>query len=390
MPFDALTQAVPALDRALASLPPLQADGAVWPLLRRLLAAPAPSGGANLPGAVGEVIGTLVSELGLGERWMPELGTTGNAALWIGANAPSAGSPADIVVVAHMDRPSFRVRAPERGDLVPICANRFPEGEERAGARALRFVDGRLVTAARGVLVSRRVDGHDTLTFEVAEGMLAWQDTVVLDAEPQRGADGSVTGTGLDNALGVLTALLAAAALARVEDALRERNAHLLIVFSDQEEGPPDAFFGHGAARLTHTLPPPRGVVVVDAHGAAPEGVPRLGAGVSHGTIAGWGRGSIVPPNFHALALDLAAGVNAARPGTVQFNTGYLSRSDDLALGRWAKILALTGPPMAHAHTAREMAHLSDLRSGAAWLAYFLAATLNLAPELSRRYALGA
>lgn len=390
MPFDALTRTVPALARALADLPPLQADDVVWPLLRRLLAAPAPSGGANLPGAVGEVIGALASELGLGARWIRELGTTGNAAVWLGADKPSAGSPADIVVVAHMDRPSFRARAPERGDLVPICANRFPEGEDRAGARALRFVDGRLVTAARGVLVSRRVGGQDTLTFEAVEGTLAWQDTVVLDVEPRRGADGLVTGTGLDNALGVLMALLAVAVLARVEDALRGRGARLLVVFSDQEEGPPDAFFGHGAARLAHTLPPPRGAVVVDAHGAAPESTPHMGAGVSHATIAGWGRGSIVPPNFHALALDLAAGVNAARPGTVQFNTGYLSRSDDLALGRWAKILALTGPPMAHAHTTRETAHLADLRSGAMWLAYFLAAVLNLAPELNGRYALGA
>lgn len=96
-----------------------------------------------------------------------------------------------------------------------------------------------------------------------------------------------------------------------------------------------------------------------------------------------------MPPNYHALALDLAAGVNRARPGTVQPNNGYLSRSDDLALARWAKIMALIGPPMLHAHTGHETARLADVRAGAVWLAWFLAAALALAPELNARYALG-
>lgn len=382
MPYDTLRRAVPELPAALDELFALRDDNALWPLLSRLLDAHAPSGGANLPGGVGEVIGALANELGLGARWLPELGATGNAALWLGATGA-----ADVVAVAHMDRPSFRVRAPESGALFPICANRFPEGDYRVGAKALRFADGRLVVGARGTIVSRRENGRDSVTFEASEGSLGWHDTVVMAAEPSRSADGSVTGTGLDNALGVLTALLAAAALARVERALVERGARLLVVFSDQEEGPPDAFFGHGAARLAHAIPPPRGVVVVDAHSAdAPDG-PRLGGGVSHGSASGWGRGSIVPPNYLALARDLAAGVNRDRPTTVQFNSGYLSRSDDMALGRWAKVMALAGPPMLHAHTGDETARLSDVRSGAVWLAWFLAA-LTLAPDLDARYAL--
>jgi len=385
MPYVALLHAVPNLSAALADLPALRSDEAAWPLLLRLLDAHAPSGGANLPGAIGSVIGVLAGELGLGARWIPELGSTGNAALALGADGL-----ASVVVVAHMDRPSFRVRSVESGDLFPICANRFPQGEYRTGAKALRFAHGRLDVGARGMIVSRREGERESVTFEAADGALAWQDTVVMDVDPALDAAGSVSGTGLDNALGVLTALLAASALARVEDALRDCGERLLVIFSDQEEGPPEAFFGHGAARLTHTLPPPRGVVVVDAHSAdLPDG-PRLGAGVSFGAASGRGRGSIVPPNYHALALDLAAGVNHARPGTVQPNTGYLSRSDDLALARWAKIMALIGPPMLHAHTGHEAARLADVRAGAVWLAWFLAAALSLAPDLNARYALRA
>ena len=383
MPYELLRRAVPGLPAALENLSALQSDDALWPLLCRLLDAHAPSGGANLPGGVGEEIGALADALGLSARWIPELGATGNAAIALGADGP-----ADVVAVAHMDRPSFRVASPKSGALFPICANRFPEGEYRVGAKALRFVEGRLAIGARGTIVSRREDGGDSVMFEATEGALAGDDTVVMAAEPARGADGSVTGTGLDNALGVMTALLASAALARVESALVDRGRRLVVVFSDQEEGPPEAFFGHGAARLSYALPPPRGVVIVDAHSAgAPDG-PQLGGGVSHGSVSGWGRGSVVPPNYLALARDLAAGVNRARPGTVQFNTGYLSRSDDLALGRWAKVMALAGPPMRHAHTGHETARLADVRAGAVWLVWFLAAALALAPELGARYAL--
>lgn len=382
MPYDALRRAAPELPAALDDLPALDGDDALWPLLRRVLDAPAPSGGAGLPGGVCEVIGALAGEVGLGAHWIPELGTTGNAALALGADGPPT-----VVAVAHMDRPSFRVQSPETGALFPICANRFPQGEVRVGAQALRFAAGRLTTGARGAILSRRENGRDSLAFEAASGALMWQDTVVMAVEPQRGADGTVRGTGLDNALGVVTALLAAAALTRVEYLLVERGARLLVVFTDQEEGPPEAFFGHGAARLAHAIPPPQGVVVVDAHGGAPDG-PHLGGGAAHGFASGWGRGSIVPPNYQTLALDLSAGINRDRPGTVQFDTGYLSRSDDMALGRWAKVMALIGPAMLHAHTGDETARLADVRGSAIWLAWFLSAALVLSPDLSARYAL--
>jgi hypothetical protein len=45
-----------------------------------------------------------------------------------------------------------------------------------------------------------------------------------------------------------------------------------------------------------------------------------------------------VPPNYHALAVDLAEALNAQRPGTVQLNNGYISRSDDVFLSQWARL----------------------------------------------------
>ena len=379
-----LSRALPALAEGLSRLPAVSESEPLWALLARLLEAHAPSGGANLPGAVGGEITLLAAELALGDRAISQIGSTGNAAIWLGAEQPTA----DVVIAAHMDRPSFRVRDASSGELYPICANRFPPGEYRVAARAVRFGRGRLAVSAEGVLVSRRETGAESLHFEARHGELAWHDTVLIAAPPS--FDGErVSGTGLDNSLGVLTVLLAAAALRAVEGVMIEQGRRCLFVFTDQEEGPPDGFFGHGAARLTHALPPPTvGCVVVDAHTAGPGLVPQPGAGVSLSAASGWGRGAVVPPNYHALALDLAAGLNALRPGTAQINTGYLSRSDDMMLGRWTPILGLCGPPMTDPHTGHETAYLRDVKSGAWWLAHFLAAVLGLAPDLAPLYAL--
>lgn len=386
--MNALHDALPALHDALSRSQPVSDGGALWPLLERLLLAHAPSGGANLPGGIGDQIAEVAGELGLHDRWQRRLGATGNAAIAVGADKPAP----DIVVVAHMDRPSFRVQSREDGTLFPICANRFPEGEYRVPAKAVRFENGRLVVGAAGMLVSHKAPPDaPVLQFEVRQGHLQWHDTVLMDVHPALDERGIVIGTGLDNSLGVLTALLAATALHVLDPALRIQDRRCLFVFTDQEEGPPDGFFGHGAARLTYAVPPPTtGCVVVDAQTAGPGLVPQVGHGASACAVSNWGRGSIVPPNYHALMVDLARDLNAVRPGTVQLNTGYLSRSDDMVLGRWAPILALSGPPMTDAHTGHESAHVADIQHGAWWLAHFLAAALGLVPELTARYALRA
>jgi hypothetical protein len=385
MPFKTLHEALPALQNSLDDLPALHDSEQVWDMLRRLLVAHAPSGGANLLGGIGDEITVLADALGLRDRVKPYLGTTGNTAIWLGADKPHA----DLVVMAHMDRPSFRVQDRDAGILFPICANRFPAGEYRIPAKAVRFEKGRLVVGAAGMVASDKGADRELIRFETRRGELAWHDTVLIDVNPARDGD-TVVGTGLDNSLGVLTVLLVAAALHGVEDAMRERERRCLIVFTDQEEGPPDGFFGHGAARLAYELDAPTyGCVIVDAHNAGMEHGVQLGQGMSHGLASNWGRGSIVPPNYMALATDLAANLNTAHPGTVQLNTGYLSRSDDMALSRWTRVLGLAGPPMTGAHTGHETAHLSDIQHGVRWLAHFIPAVLNLAPALTPRYALG-
>ncbi len=60
-----------------------------------------------------------------------------------------------------------------------------------------------------------------------------------------------------------------------------------------------------------------------------------------------------------------------------------------MILGRWARILALSGPPLLNAHTGEETAALSDLQNGVRWLSHFLVAALGLSPELAADYALG-
>lgn len=381
MPFDSLNRHLPTLQNTLAEFPAVNYLGPLWDLLYRLLVAHAPSGGANLLGGIGDDIALLADGLGLHERVLPHISSATNTAIWLGADKPAP----DVVVVAHMDRLSFRVRSLETQTLYSISPNRFPPGEYRITAKAVHFEQGRLVVGAEGVLISTRDGERESLRMDVKQGQLSWLDTVLLDVIPARDGDLAV-GTGLDNGLGVLTTLLTAAALHSIEAALREANRRCVFVFTDHAEG----YLGHGAARLAHTLPPPTcGCVLVDAHTVGYPFGSELGSGISHAVTAAEGRGSIVPPNYHALAVDLARAINDDRPGTVQINNGYLPHGDDKILSQWTRILGLAGPPMAHPHTGQETAHLGDIQSGVWWLSYFLAAVLNLAPGLTPLYSLG-
>lgn len=374
-----LQRALPELREAIEAHPYLTDSDELWEALRTLLNANAPSGGSWLPGAIVDDIERIAAALGLKERFIRQIGATGNAGVRLGPQKPVY----DVIVVSHMDRPSFKVRGD--GSLYPICANRFPDGRYPVGAKALRYRDGRLTVSARGTLISEREGGRDQLRFEPTSGDLAWQDTLTMDVTPTL-HDGVITGTGLDNCLGVLTMLGAASALAAVEGALRAADRSVLFVVTDLEEGLPEAYFGHGAARLTYAVPPPTlGCLIADAHTAGADG-PALGKGASHGHVSAWSRGSFVAPNYLALAVDLAAEVNAHRPGTVQLNAGYLSRSDDMALGRWTQILGMIGAPMTDAHTGHESARLADVPPSIWWLAHFTGALLGVSERISTGY----
>ena len=356
----------PQIQNLLAhiSADPALAPEALFARLSRLLDAHAPANSCALPGTVGDVIEALAHELGL---TCAPVGSTGNLAIEIGDRA----APLDLLVSAHMDRPCFRVRNLAEATLYPLCAIRVPVAGYICYAAALRYVAGRVTIAARGQLSFDWRDGDCRITFQPASGELHKGDTVMMQAAPQL-RDGLVIGAGLDNAIGVLLALLSAQALQEyAADAIAGRK--ILFAFTDQEEGPPSGLFGQGASRLAHCTEQPRlGFINIDGHNVDAAAGQVLGVGASHAFVSGDGRGSVVPMNDQALAESLAARVNQARPGTARMNYSYVSRSDDMLLSLWSRPLGLTGVIVADAHTAEETAALDDIVSAAHWIPTFV------------------
>lgn len=350
------------------SADPACAPEAITARLTRLLEAPAPANSCTLPGAVGDVIGALASELGL--RCGP-IGSSGNLAVEIG----EAGAPLDLLVTAHMDRPCFRALDLAAATLYPLCAIRVPGDDYHCEARALRYVDGRIRVTATGRLHFAADGDDDRIRFLADEGELAWGDTVMMHCAP-RLQGGLISGTGLDNAIGVILALLTAYALQQYA-ADRLAGRRLLFALTDQEEGPPVGLFGQGAARLAQALEPPRlGFVNIDGHNLDEAAGHVLGVGASHAFVSGYGRGSVVPMDAQARAEALAGEVNRRRAGTVRLNYSYVSRSDDMLLATWARCLALTGVIVANAHTTEETAALGDIVSAAHWIPAFISRLL--------------
>lgn len=330
--------------------------------LERLLAAPAPNNSCLLPGAVGGVIREIAAELGLD---CAPIGGTGNLGISLG----DAAAPLDLLITAHMDRPCFRVRDLAEATLYPLCAIRVPGDDYQCAGMALRFMDGRVRVAAQGSLRFQSKSGEARITFQAQQGELRWGDTVMMHSKPQL-RDGLIIGTGLDNALGALIALLSAQALN--EQSLSGR---ILFAFTDQEEAPPSGLFGQGAARLAGEMAPPRlGFINIDAHNAHEDHQPGFGA--SHAFVSGDGRGSVVPMDRQAQTDELAAELNARRPQTVRLNYSYVSRSDDMLLNLWTRCLGLVGVPLMNAHTTEETADLGDVAAAVEWLGAFITAVL--------------
>ena len=365
-----ISQATQALLAHIDSDPIYTKADELFALLTRLLAAHAPSNGCHLPGAVGGMIRRLADEWGLALSKDPRIQATGNLALEIGADQPEI----DLVVTAHMDRPSFRVLSLEHGTLYPLCAIRIPHDNYICQAKAVRYQHGAMKVAAAGEMRVRESGAGHRISFRAERGALDWGDTILMEATPQR--QGShIVGAGLDNAAGVLLALLAGRILKGFAADIARRGQKILFVFTDQEEGPPVGLFGQGAARLSHAIPPPRlGFINIDAHNVdqvAP------GAGASHAFVSGRGRGSVVPLAYQALAASLARAINQGRPDTVRLNYGYVSRSDDMLLSLWSRCLALIGVPLAHAHTTEERVAPGDMTSALYWITAFISHILE-------------
>ena len=231
----------------------------------------------------------------------------------------------------------------------------------------LRYVDDRVSISARGKLRFVEEGGDYRISFRVESGDLKWGDAVATHTKPTV-TDGLVIGTGLDNAVGVMLALLSAHTLRQyAPEAMAGRK--IIFVFTDQEEGPPVGLFGQGAARLAHALPPPRlGFVNIDGHNVDESKGHVPGVGASQAVVSGAGRGSVVPLDYQALAETLAGEVNQARPGTVRLNYSYVSRGDDMLLNTFTRCFGLSGVIVANPHTTEETAALSDIVSAARWI----------------------
>jgi len=380
-------QIIKQLDPVKNTLQQVEAVGDVdslWAILSALLKAPAPSGGAGLPGTITDVIQAQISAMNLADRLQLNFKNTGNLAVSLGAEREQA----DVIISAHIDRPSFRLVSIESGELYPISANRFPQGHYEGTARAFRFEDGQIITGAVGRLISERGDGGDTLHFVTESGSLHPGDTITLAADPMRDGE-KIIASGLDNSMGVSVLLMTLAVYQQLEPHLIARDLNCLFVFTDNEEAPPDGFFGNGAARLRFAVPPPRrGVLNVDGQNSGGEFMPVLGQGCSHAFVAGQGRGAIVPMQYQTLAIDLAAQLNQADLTQVQMHYGYQSRSDDMVYSRWTRVLGLLGVPLLNAHTCEETVHPGDVQQSVRWLAYLLWAALGQIDGFDDAYAL--
>ena len=368
-----INQNIPNLSQVLQTHTLLNDSNWLWNFFELLIPTHAPSSGSILPGSVGYHVLDMIETFDLSSRLATELKPTGNFGLNFGADK----STIDLLVVSHLDRPTFRVRSLPDKTLFPICADRFPEGEYSCMAKAIRYDGEKLIAGARGLLHSNRQNGQNNLRLEVQEGELQWHDMILMDTQPTRNGD-TIIGVGLDNLLGVLINLLTATILCEIETILLEKGYRVLLVFTDQEEAPPHGFFGYGASRLTYLFPPPTlGFITVDGQNTGAPFNAKHGQGVGHGFVSGDGRGAIVPPDLQYMAITLADEINELRPNTVQMNYDYLSRSDDMALHYWGRPLGMLGAPLSNAHTGEETAHLSDVVSGVWWLSYLMMAIVQ-------------
>ncbi len=383
MGLEQLWRAVPGLENAIRRQPLAVDREATWVMLRALLQAYAPSTGTTLPNAIVDQVSDIAAAFGLVDRLDPELGGIGNAGLWLGV----AGGRVDLLVVAHLDRLTFWIEALDpdgrNARVLPVGTAATFEALPPAPAVALRLEDGRLGEAAQGYLQA----DQRGMRFQTESGTLLPSDLITFSRKPQRRGD-RIQGVGIDNAAGVLCALGVAAVLRRVEEILLEYDRRCLFVFPDRRDFSLTALMAAKPA-----LCPRLGVVVVDvqrvAAGAADTGAMH-GAGTAYSLSNEHREGLLVPLNYRQLTHMLANDLNTARPASVQQGLSGTLAGDMADSDAWrGRILGYMGPPVSQPHPGDEAIHLHDVQATVWWLACYVAAILNLAPEIAGQYALG-
>ena len=182
-------------------------------------------------------------------------------------------------------------------------------------------------------------------------------------------------GSGVFHASGVLMALGTAALLRQSEEALLEQNRSCLFLFWDSQGG-----------EIDMRWQPTCGTVLVEGQLAHDAALLALEAGVAYAHQVDGVHGPWTPMNYQQLTHELAASFASYRPGGVQCNAAQRAIGTSPASLR--RVIGVMGPPVSQLIGDDERASLRDIQAGVAWLAVYLAAVLNLVPDITVRYAL--
>lgn len=348
----------------------------VWQMLRQLMAAPAPSTGAMLPGGIFDEVTDIAAALGLADRIEATPGLAGVAGLRLGVDKARP----DILVLVQLDRPSFRITSlvdTHQAGVVPAGTFQIPHGLPPIPAKAVRYdvSKGGLRVAAQGALIPNTGAGPAGFRFQVERGRLLPLDTVLLDVPASRIGE-QMRGSGAYHAAGILMALGTAAMLRQSEEALLEHNRSCLFLFWDSQGGEIDMH-----------LQPTFGTVLVEGQLGQGSTAPTLDAGVAYSHQVDDVHGPWVPMNYQQLSHDLAASFLEFWPNGVQHHAGPCAAESGPASFR--RVIGVMGPPVTQMIGEDERAGLRDIQAGAVWLTVYLAAVLNLVPDIAVRYALG-
>lgn len=266
-------------------------------------------------------------------------------------------------MLAHLDEISYLVEGPTASQgLWPVTAYCYHLAEGPAPARVLRFSgDGTWQVTDRGQILEK--DGR--LYYQASSDVeLRPGDRVCLASDLQfDGESGLVTGS-LDNAAGVVAALMAAAVLGQMQ-------IPFSVVLSDEEEGPSGASsqtISRGALRYYHSAADAPLTVAIDIHGvpdADQEAVRghTVPWGASLAEFSSHGRGSVAPPQLYAAASEYLSAHPLLALGVRANIGGYVPRSDDVvAMTKTNRVLIL-GYPGINRHFDRGLpsANIYDL-----------------------------
>ena len=282
--------------------------------------------------------------------------------------------------IAHLDTISYLVQAKQhsRYPLVPFCHHLIQNGKRLAVAYRFVHSNSRYEIIARGCLESE--DFHPFFCPENRDANLKPGDRIVFSTYlPGRSSAGNFSAH-VDNA-GAVAALLAAAPV------LSAAKVEAVLVFPDEEEGPPGSgnqMIRRGSARILNLLPVPELVIVSDVQQSGGDGPPnipdavrgtKLGEGAILSEFSSLARGAVTPPHLYVLAVEFVGALREVGVKIQLSDNSYTSRSDDVSVMLKTPNVLLLGFPGFNRHfdLGEPMANLYDLVNLAKAMVYFAA-----------------